>query len=146
MIAYAKSNTFTITDDCDNMVIAYRNNFDAYNFEWESFEGMYQQVRIGAFLRSDKPAKKEQIYRKSNGEYRRGNTFVDKTVELHTDVIDEETRDAFVVALSHSDFKINGKDYFCFGDISYEDNDFNNLANITAVLYDQGFNQSNIQC
>jgi len=146
MIVYSKSNTFTITDDCDNMLIAYRNNFDAYNFEWETFENMYQQVRIGAFLRSDKPAVKEQAYRKTNGVYRRGNTFIDKTIELHSDLIDEETRDSFVVALKHSDFKINGTDYFCFGDPGYEDNEFNNLANLTATLYEQGFNQSNIQC
>lgn len=146
MIVYAKSNTFTITNDCDNMLIAYRNGFDAYNFEYESFEGLEQQVRIGAYLRTDKPAKKEQIYRKTNGQYRRGNTFIDKTIEIHSDLLDEQIRDALVVALSHSDFKINGKDYFCFGDPAYEDNEFNNLANVTATLYEQGFNQSNMQC
>jgi hypothetical protein len=146
MIALAISNVFTITSDCDNLLIAYRNNFDAYGFDYESDDTFYQQVRIGAYLRSDKPDVKEKIYRLSNGRYRRGNTFIDKSVELHTDLIDEHTRDALSVALKHSDFKINNKDYFCYGNLSNEDNEFNNLANMTATLYDQDFNASNIQC
>lgn len=146
MIALAISNKIQITEDCNTLFLKYKNNRNAFDFNYESDEDFYQQVRIGGHLRSDKTPKKEKIYRDSAGVFRRGNTYVDKTVQIVTDLVDEPFRDAFAVAMAHTDVIINDVEYSCQGDIDVGDNDFNNLANLTATLYVQGFNQTNYQC
>lgn len=144
MIAIAISNPFLITDDCDNILLSYGGSVPQYEFNYTGSND--QQVRVGAFLRTDKPDKKEKITRLSNGVYRRGNTFIDKSIEFHSDLVDEETREAITTALHHTNVIIDGKSYFCYGTVNYEDNEFNNLANVTATLYEQGYNQTNMQC
>lgn len=146
MIALAISNKIAIVNDCENVFLKYKGNVNQYGFEYENDETFYQQVRIGAYLRSDVPEIKEKVYRKSNGEFRRGNTIVDKKVNLETDLIDEPTRDALAVALKHSDVIIDDVSYFCIGDVEITDNDINNLANAKATLYVQGYNQQNFGC
>lgn len=146
MIALAISNKISIVNDCQNVVLKYKGDFDQYGFSYESNPDFYQQVRIGAYLRSDVPEIKEKVYRKSNGEFRRGNTIVDKKVNLETDLIDEPTRDALTVALKHSDVIIDDVSYFCIGDVEITDNEINNLANAKATLYVQGYNQQNFGC
>lgn len=148
MKAFLQSNKICVNnEDCHSVVIKYRNESNAFGFIYTgASEDFYQQIRIGAFMRSEKPEIKEKIYRKHSGYFKNTGVTIDKKRSLITDQWDEETRDALFVASRHSDFLINDVAYSAQGEPEITDNDFNNLATAKQDIYEQGFNQSNISC
>lgn len=145
MIAFAISNKFTLTENCDNAMLRYSGDYMQYGFVYDDLAKV-QQVRVGLYLSNDSPDTKEKVYRKTNGRFRRGNTIVENKWQLNTDQVDAPAREALTIALSHDNVSIDGKEYFKIGEIGNEPNDFNNLANVTATLYEQGYNQTNMTC
>lgn len=146
MIAFAISNKFTITDDCHNALVKYSGDNNQYGFVYGIDSARVQQVRLGLYISNDTQPKTQKVYRKTNGRWRRGNTIIENKVILNTDQVDAQTREALTVALSHDNLTINGVDYFTIGDVTNEPNEFNNLANVTTELYEQGYNQTNMSC
>lgn len=147
MYVLAISNKIIVNNaDCNNKIIKYRDSQDSFGFDYTSDPDFYQQVRIGIYLRSPKFPEKEKVYRQTDGVFRHGAVSVDKTIEVHTDQFDEEAHAAMIVAMKHSEFLIDDKEYFHQGGYDLEDNDYNNLSNGKATLYEQGFNQTNISC
>lgn len=148
MKAFLQSNKICVNnEDCHNVVIKYRNDSNAFGFVYsDAPENFYQQIRIGAFMRSEKPRITEKIYKRHNGTFKNTGVTIDKKRSLITDQWDEETRDALFVASRHSEFSIDDVEYSAQGDPDVTDNDFNNLATVTQEIFEQGFNQSNISC
>lgn len=148
MKAFLQSNKICINNqDCNSLVIRYRDESNVFSFNYDGAPvDFYQQIRIGAFLRSEKPEIKEKIYRRHNGTFKNTGVTIDKKKLLVTDWWDEETRDALTVASRHSEFIINDIPYSCQGEPDIEDNEFNNLATAKLEIYVQGFNQTNIAC
>jgi hypothetical protein len=146
MIALLISNKIIVGNNEGSKMIKFRDNNDSYGFEYSGDQEFFQQLRLGVYLRSPKFPTKEKVYRQQNGSFRYGNVIIDKSIELHTDLFDIETHEALMVAMKHSEFYINDKQYFSQGELDLEDNEYNDLSNGKATLYEQGFNQTNIQC
>lgn len=148
MITFLISNTIAVQQtSCDTLEIKYRNNYNAFEMVYENDDDWVNQNRIGAYLRSPKRVVTEKIYRQTNGVFRSGNVSIDKTYDLMTDQMDEESHDALAVALKHSTCKLNDIEYFHTGAYETEDNEYNNLeGGKVATLTQQGFNQTNIRC
>jgi hypothetical protein len=147
MQALAISNKLSLNRlECFTKVIQFKDAGYSYDFDYKNNPTFYQQVRIHLDLQDTKPITSEKIYRQSDGVYKRGNTFIDKEVNLYTDQLDDETNLSLAVALKHQEFSIEGIPYFAHGEYETEPNDFSNLQRGHATLYEQGFNKTNIKC
>lgn len=131
--------------DCSTQIVRFSDVKFVYGFDYLSLP-YEQQFRLGIYLRTPKRPTKEKVYRQTDGNYRRGSTFTDKTYELNTDQWDENFHDAMEVALRHKNLYINDVSYFTQGEYQTEDNDFNNLENGKATIFEQGYNSTNISC
>lgn len=131
---------------CDTAVLEFKDEANAFGFNYEAQPTFTQRIRLGIDVRKVKFPLKEKIYRQSNGVFRRANVFIDKTSEMHTDLMDAETLESLVIALKHSEVYINGIEYSMQGELDIDDSEFTNLANAKATLFVQGFNKSNISC
>lgn len=147
MYALAISNPIQIKKrQCDTLILEFKDKANAFGYSYQSFPTFYQRVRLGINVRKFKFPTSESVYRASDGVFRRNNVIIDKTRELHTDLIDEDTMESLQVALHHSDVFISGVSYSAQGELEIEDNEVSNLANGKATLYVQGFNKTNISC
>lgn len=149
MQVYLISNPISIqANACDTLEIKYRNRFNGFEMVYENDDEWVNQNRFGGYLRTPKRITTEKVYRQTNGVFRSGNVSIDKTYDLCTDLMDEETHDALAVALKHSDVQIGDNYYFHQGAYETQDNDYNNLeeGDKVATLLLQGFNQTNIRC
>jgi hypothetical protein len=147
MRAILISNILRINEaDCNTVVLMYRDRKNSYGFVYLTDTEFYQQVRIGAYLRTPSYPTKEKVYRDQSGNFTQTSVAIDKQREFHTDQFDDATRDAVVVASKHSDFYIDEVKYSAQGAFDWEDNEFNDLANGKINVLEQGFNQNNIEC
>ena len=147
MRAILISNIIQVNNnDCNSVVIRFRDRKDSFGFVYMTDDTFFQQVRIGAYLCTPSYPTKEKVYRDSNGEFRLSSVAIDKQLEFHTDQLDDKARDAVVVASKHSEFYIDDVKYSAQGAFDWEDNDFNDLANGKINVLEQGFNQNNIEC
>jgi hypothetical protein len=146
MIITALSNSLSYVDgECESKVLTFEAESNQFGFEYGIFE-LPQQARAFLYLMSPKPVIKETVYRKTNGERRAGNVYIDKSYRGVTDQVDESTMDAISVALKHQSLSIDGVSYFCEGDIEPTDNDFDNRQSLEFTLYKQEGNVDNISC
>lgn len=148
MKAILQSNKICVNnEDCRNVVIKFRDEASSFGFDYENApEDFYQQIRLAAFLRSDKFDIKEKIYRRHDGTFKNTGVTIDEKSQLVTDQYDSPTRRALIVASRHSEFIIDDVEYSTQGEADITDNEFNNLASVKLEIFEQGFNQSNISC
>jgi hypothetical protein len=147
MRAILISNIIRVNNnDCNSVVLRFRDRKNSFGFTYTTDESFYQQVRIGAYIGAVSYPTKEKVYRDMSGNFSLTSVAIDKQREFHTDQFDDATRDAVVVASKHSDFYINEVKYSAQGVFDWEDNDFNDLANGKINILEQGFNQNNIEC
>lgn len=147
MYVLALSNPIKVNAaECNTAVLKFKDDANAFGFEYESFPNFYQKIRLGINVRKFKYPTKEKTYRQSNGVFRRVNVVIDKTRELHADLMDEPTIENLHIALKHSETYIDDVHYSMQGELDIEDNEHINLANSKATLYVQGFNKTNISC
>lgn len=147
MQALAISNKLSMNRmECFTKIIKYRDRGYSYDFDYGNNPTFYQKARIHVDLQDTKPILNEKIYRQSDGVYVRGNTSIDKEVNLYTDQFDDETNLSTAIALKHQDLYLDDIPYFAHGEYETESNDFNNLQRGHAALYEQGFNKTNIKC
>jgi hypothetical protein len=147
MRAILISNIIRVNNNnCNSVVIKYRDQKNSFGFIYDADTTFFQQVRIGAYLRTPSYPTKEKTYRDQSGNFRSTSVIIDKQLEFHTDQFDDYTRDAIMVASKHSEFYIDGIKYYAQGAFDWEDNEFNDLANGKINVLEQGFNQNNIEC
>lgn len=147
MQALAISNKLSMNrQECFTKLIQFKDTGYSFDFDYKSNPTFSQKVRIHLDLQDTKPIVNEKVYRQSNGVYKRGNTFIDKEVNLYTDQFDDETNLSLAIALKHQEFSIEGIPYFAPGEYDPESNEFSNLQRGHAKLYEQGFNKTNIKC
>jgi hypothetical protein len=143
----AISNPISINaNECCTKILKYKDDGFSFDFDYPDNPTFYQEIRIGIDLRNVQPVIKEKVYRQTNGKNLRGNTFVDKQIELHTDQVDYETHLALAIALKHTEVIIDTVSYFMLGDYTQDFNEFDNMSDGKAVLLEQEFNQSNFKC
>lgn len=147
MQALAISNKLSMNRlECFTKIIQYKDRGYSFDFDYGNNLTFYQKARVHLDFQDTKPILSEKVYRQSDGIYKRGNTFIDKEVNLYTDQFDDETNLSLAVALKHQDVLIDGVQYFAIGEYEVEPNDFSNLQRGHATLYEQGFNKTNIKC
>jgi hypothetical protein len=147
MQALSLTNKFKVTPgECFTKMLKFKGDNSDYGFNYGVNPMFYQQVRIHASLQNAKPVTKEKIYRQSDGVFQRGNTFIDKKVELHTDQFDEDTNFAMAIALKHKEVYLDDVRYFSEGEYEIDNNDFNEIGKGKAELLQQGFNKTNMNC
>ncbi len=147
MKAILISNTIMVNNnDCNTVVLKFKDFKNSFGFIYTTDSNFFQQVRVGAYLRSPSYPIKEKVYRKQSGNFVLTSVAIDKQREFHTDQFDDLARDSMVVASKHSDFYIDEVKYSAQGAFDWEDNDFNDLANGKINVLEQGFNQTNIEC
>jgi hypothetical protein len=147
MQALAISNKLSLNRlECFTKIIQYRDRGYSFDFDYEGNPTFYQKARIHLDFQDTKPVISEKVYRQTDGVFKRGNTYIDKEVNLFTDQFDDETNLSLAVALKHQDLIIEGVQYFAQGEYEVEPNDQGNLQRGHAKLYEQGFNKTNIKC
>ncbi len=148
MKAILQSNIICVNnDECSSLILKYRNDSNAFNFDYENApEDFYQQIRISGYLSTSKPVVKEKIYRRHNGTFKNTGVTIDKKQEFLSDQYEEFVREALVVASRHSEFSINDVEFSAQGEPDIQDNEFNNLATVKLEIFEQGFNQGNVSC
>jgi hypothetical protein len=152
MRVIAVSNIFTVSNQFQDstMEIVYSEPADAWGFNYSENPGFEQKCRIGVELVNPRTFRKGKTYRQSNGEYRRGTTFIDKQYKLRTEYFDEATHDIMAIALSHKYCTLNGKSIFLEEDYEIEQNDEPGFVDLvspaSAIVTEQGFNKQNYLC
>lgn len=147
MQALAISNKLILNrNECFTKIIQFRDVGYSFDFDYKNNPSFFQKARIHVDLQDTKPVLSEKVYRQSDGVYKRGNTFIDKEVNLYTDQFDDETNLSLAVALKHQDVFIDDIPYFANGEYETEPNEYSNLQRGHATLFEQGFNKTNIKC
>lgn len=148
MKAILQSNKICVTkDDCHSVVIKYRNQSNAFNFDYtDAPQDFYQQMRVSGYIRTPSYQITEKIYRRHDGTFKNTGVTVDKKYLFLSDQFDEVNLDALVVASKHDEFIIDDIEYNAQGDITIVDNEGSNLATAQITIYEQGFNQGNVSC
>jgi hypothetical protein len=138
------SNPICIGDHCDTIVLSYTDVNNVFGFNYTT--GFEQQVRIPATLQNFKHERAISVYRKTSGTFVQHSVQVDKKAILKTDWLDEIFTDALTTAAGHSIFKLDGVSYSGHGEITENDNEYDNLTQIELVVFEQGYNQTNLSC
>lgn len=147
MIVLAISNQLKGSRSDNTLFLKYRSTNNLFGFNYKNAPSdFYQQVRIDADLQKTNFQVKETVYRKHDGNFVKPKVIIEKTKELITDWFDDETHEALVVALNHPEVFIDNTQYFFQGDYELEDNEFDYTQKAKAVLYEQGYNRTNITC
>lgn len=153
------SNPFRVGPHLNTRLLAFRNDRNAFYFDYQTNVNFEQQIRLPVMLNRDERPVQESVYRQSNGIRRFGTVSIDKKWKLVTEYLDERVHDALIIALKHSRVKISTntggefKYFFAVGGMDYEDQEtFTNndgwyeLKRGTIELWEQGFNQQNSTC
>lgn len=147
MQVLALTNKFSIREgECFTKILKFKGTGSDYGFNYGANPTFYQLVRIHADFHNAKPVISEKIYRQTDGIFKRGNTYIDKKVELKTDQMDEDSNIMMSIALKHAEVYFDDAEYFCQGDYEIAENDFNELGQGKATLLLQGFDKKNMTC
>jgi hypothetical protein len=112
-----------------------------------------QRLRLPINGGGQKPKIEESIYRNSDGTYQRPSNYSDLTVDLHSDNLDLETRNAVASATRCPILLFEGQNIFVSGDLDVATvQDFSNktsfrkLAQMKFSALIQGFQPENNNC
>ncbi len=96
----ACSNLFRKETDCCYVSrIEYSNNEDSFGFSYPT--GVSNMVNLPFFLSSPNYQVKEEVYRQTDGTYKRITADIEKEYEVETDYMSEFMHDKLIVALKH---------------------------------------------
>ena len=132
---------------CDTAILKYKDEANAYGYEYEAYPLFFQQIRLGINIRDFKFPKKQSIYTQSNARVRKNNVAIYKTRDLYTEPMDELTLENLQVAINHSDVFIDNVEYNSQGDLEIEPTEvLGNLANGKTTLHLQEYQHTNVSC
>lgn len=96
----ACSNLFRKETDCCYVSrIEYSNDEDSFGFSYPT--GVSNMVNLPFFLSSPNYQVKEEVYRQTDGTYKRITADIEKEYEVETDYMSEFMHDKLIVALKH---------------------------------------------
>jgi len=141
------------TSDCFSTIIEFYGNEQSINQGFYYPKGWKHRIRLGINGGGAKPKVDENVYRQSNGVFKRPSNKLDYTLDLHTDFLDTPTQKALVDATRH-DFMIwNGKNIFVTGDIDVAtiqdfttQSSFEDLAQVKFSVLIQNYQPKNSNC
>jgi hypothetical protein len=151
---YSLSQPISVQNwDCFSTIIEFWGQSDSIAEGFEYINNWRQRIRIGLNGGGEKPQIEENIYRQSNGIFRRPQNKQDLTLDLHTDFLDVPTQLALVGATRHKYLIWNGKNVFVTGDIEIAttqdfttQSSFENLSQMKFSVLVQGFQPKNSSC
>jgi hypothetical protein len=151
---FAFSNTLYLNnEDCFSSMWQFGSSEDAIIEGFEYYSGWMQQLRLPINGAGQKPKIEESIYRNSDGTYQRPSNYSDLTLDLHSDYLDLETRNAVFSATRCPILIFEDKSIFVSGDLDVATvQDFSNktsyrkLAQMKFSALIQGFQPNNNAC
>jgi hypothetical protein len=151
---FAFSNTLYLNNqDCFSSMWQFGSSEDAIIEGFEYYSGWMQQLRLPINGAGQKPKIEESIYRNSDGTYQRPSNYSDLTVDLHSDYLDLETRNAVFSATRCPILIFEDQSIFVSGDLDVATvQDFSNktsyrkLAQMKFSALIQGFQPNNNAC
>jgi hypothetical protein len=151
---FAFSNSLELNNqDCFSSMWQFGSSDDAIIEGFEYYSGWMQQLRLPINGAGQKPKIEESIYRNSDGTYQRPSNYSDLTVDLHSDYLDLETRNAVFSATRCPILIFEDQSIFVSGDLDVATvQDFSNktsyrkLAQMKFSALIQGFQPNNNAC
>jgi hypothetical protein len=151
---FAFSNTLDLNnEDCFSSMWQFGSSEDAIIEGFEYYSGWMQQLRLPINGAGQKPKIEESIYRNSDGTYQRPSNYSDLTLDLHSDYLDLETRNAVFSATRCPILIFEDQSIFVSGDLDVATvQDFSNktsyrkLAQMKFSALIQGFQPNNNAC
>ena len=153
-ILYSLSNLLKLDwSDCFSTIIEFYGNENSVNQGFYYANGWKHRVRLGINGGGDKPKIDENIYRQSNGVFKRPSNKLDLELDLHTDFLDVPTQKALVDATRHDFLIWNGRPIFVNGDIEVAtiqdfstQSSFEKLAQVKFSVLVQNYQPNNSSC
>ena len=151
---YSMSNLLRHDDsDCYSTLIEFSGTTSSVFSGFEYFGSWTQVVRLGINGGGEKPNFDENVYRQSNGFFKRPAVKQNYRIDLHTDFIDTSTQYALSDATRHPVFVWNGKNLFCDGDVDVAtiqdfstQSSFEPLAQVKFSALVQGYQPNQSKC
>lgn len=153
-ILYSLSNLLKLDwSDCFSTIIEFYGNENSVNQGFYYGNGWKHRIRLGINGGGDKPKIEENIYRQSNGVFKRPSNKLDLTLDLHTDFLDVPTQKALVDATRHDFLIWDAKPIFVTGDIEVAtiqdfstQSSFEKLAQVKFSVLVQNYQPNNSSC
>lgn len=151
---YSFSNALILDNsECFSTIWQFGTSEDSVVEGFEYYDGWIQQVRLPINGGGEKPKIEESIYRNSDGTYQRPSNYSDNTLDLHSDYVDIETRNAVFAATRHPILIFNNQNIFVSGDLDVatvqdysKQTSFRKLAQVKFSALLQGFQPENNVC
>ena len=151
---YSFSNALILDNsECFSTIWQFGTSMDSVVEGFEYYDGWIQQVRLPINGGGEKPKIEESIYRNSDGTYQRPSNYSDNTLDLHSDYVDVETRNALFAATRHPILIFNNQNIFVSGDLDVatvqdysKQTSFRKLAQVKFSALIQGFQPENNVC
>ena len=153
-ILYSLSNNLRLDwSDCFSTMIEFYGNENSVNQGFYYAPGWKHRIRLGLNGGGDRPKIDENIYRQSNGVFKRPSNKLDLTLDLHSDFLDVPTQKALVDATRHDFFIWNNQNIFVTGDVDVAtiqdfstQSSFETLAQVKFSALVQNYQPSNNAC
>jgi hypothetical protein len=151
---YSQSNLLSLNNsDCFSTIWKFGSSENVIIEGFEYYGGWLQRLRLPINGGGQKPKIEESIYRNSDGTYQRPSNYSDLTVDLHSDYLDLETRNAVASATRCPILIFDSQSIFVSGDLDVATvQDFSNktsfrkLAQMKFSALIQGFQPDNNNC
>lgn len=151
---YAMSNLLKHDDsDCFSNLIEFSGDDNSMFSGFEYWGNWTQIIRLGINGGGEKPKFDENVYRQSNGIFKRPAVKQNYSIDLHTDYLDLPTQKALSDATRHSIFVWNSKNLFCDGDVEVAtiqdfttQSSFEDLAQVKFSAQVQGYQPKQSKC
>lgn len=151
---YSFSNPLSLDNsECFSTIWQFGTSENSVVEGFEYYDGWIQQVRLPINGGGEKPKIEESIYRNSDGTYQRPSNYSDNTLDLHSDYVDIETRNAVFAATRHPILIFENQNIFVSGDLEVatvqdysKQTSFRKLAQVRFSALIQGFQPENNVC
>lgn len=151
---YSISNALVLDNaECFSTMWQFGTSQESIVEGFEYYSGWIQKVRMPINGGGEKPKIEESIYRNSDGTYQRPSNYSDNTLDLHSDYLDIETRNAVFAATRHPILIFENQNIFVSGDLEVatvqdysRQTSFRKLAQVRFSALIQGFQPENNVC
>ena len=151
---YSFSNPLSMDNsECFSTIWQFGTSENSVVEGFEYYDGWIQRLRMPINGGGEKPKIEESIYRNSDGTYQRPSNYSDNTLDLHSDYVDIETRNAVFAATRHPILIFENQNIFVSGDLEVatvqdysKQTSFRKLAQVRFSALIQGFQPENNVC
>lgn len=151
---YSMSNQLRLDwSDCYSTILEFFGKDNSMNQGFYYAPGWRHRIRLGINGGGDKPRIEENLYRQSNGVYKRPSNKLDYAVDLHTDFLDLPTQRALVDATRHDFLIWENRNLFVSGEVEVAttqdfstQSSFESLAQVKFSALIQGYQPDSSSC